>query len=48
MAHLNIAHERYRQMLVRDGQRRFNEWHSEFLRYQKEFLKDHEHRRDRK
>lgn len=32
--------EHYRQMLVKDGERRFNEWHSEFLRFQKEFLKD--------
>ena len=32
-----IANERYRQMLVRDGQRRFDEWHGEFLRHQREF-----------
>ncbi|MDE5069504.1 MAG: hypothetical protein O4861_00375 [Trichodesmium sp. St16_bin4-tuft] len=32
--------EHYRQMLVRDGQRRFDEWHTNFLRYQLGFLKD--------
>ena len=39
-----LSHEHYRQMLVRDGQRRYNEWHGEFIRYQNEFLKDHENR----
>ncbi len=39
-----LSHEHYRQMLVRDGQRRYDEWHGEFIRYQKEFLKDHENR----
>lgn len=32
--------ERYRQMLVKDGERRFQEWHSSFLKYQKNFLQD--------
>jgi hypothetical protein len=31
--------EKYRQMLVRDGQQRFQEWHSKFLQYQEEFLR---------
>jgi len=44
-AHL-LNSEHYRQMLVRDGERRFREWHSEFLRYQGEFLKD-QHQRTR-
>ncbi len=35
-----IDSERYRQMLVKDGERRFHEWHSSFLKYQKEFLQD--------
>ncbi|MGQ9837921.1 MAG: hypothetical protein ACUVRV_08125 [Cyanobacteriota bacterium] len=30
--------EQYRQMLVRDGERRFREWHTAFLNYQKQFL----------
>ncbi len=37
--------EHYRQMLVRDGERRFREWHTAFLRYQKQFLRDLEHLR---
>lgn len=41
-----LSSEHYRQMLVRDGERRFREWHGEFLRYQREFLKD-QHRRIR-
>ncbi|MEN9231769.1 MAG: hypothetical protein Q6L68_12770 [Thermostichus sp. DG02_5_bins_236] len=32
--------EQYRQMLVRDGERRFREWHTAFLNYQKQFLQD--------
>ena len=32
-----IDSEHYRQMLVRDGQRRFNEWHGQFLSHQKKF-----------
>jgi len=42
-----IDSEHYRQMLVRDGERRFQEWHSAFLKYQQEFLKDLGKRRDR-
>jgi hypothetical protein len=30
--------ERYRQMLVRDGDRRFKEWHVSFLNAQKQCL----------
>ena len=30
--------EHYRQMLVRDGDRRFQEWHTAFLKYQKDFV----------
>jgi len=33
-----ISSEHYRQMLVRDGDRRFQEWHSKFLKYQQQFL----------
>lgn len=29
--------EQYRQMLVRDGERRFREWHTAFLAYQRQF-----------
>ncbi len=29
--------EQYRQMLVRDGDRRFREWHQSFLDYQQRF-----------
>ncbi len=36
--------EHYRQMLVRDGEGRFREWHGEFLSYQREFLKDQHNR----
>ncbi len=32
-----IDSERYRQMLVQDGERRFREWHQAFLRYQQQF-----------
>ncbi|MGD1700625.1 hypothetical protein [Dapis sp. BLCC M229] len=39
-----LDHEHYRQMLVRDGQRRFNEWHTEYLRYQQKFLQDQQRR----
>lgn len=39
-----LSHEHYRQMLVRDGQRRFDEWHGEFLRFKNEFLQDRENR----
>lgn len=41
-----LSSEHYRQMLVRDGQRRYQEWHGEFLRHQEEFLKD-KHSRSR-
>ena len=33
-----ISSEEYRQRLVRDGDRRFAEWHGNFLDYQKKFL----------
>lgn len=33
-----IDSETYRQMLVRDGERRFQEWHTAFLKYQKEYI----------
>ncbi|MEL7037812.1 MAG: hypothetical protein AAFO04_19680 [Cyanobacteria bacterium J06592_8] len=36
--------EHYRQMLVADGQRRYQEWHNEYLRHQKEFLNDQHQR----
>ncbi len=32
-----IDSEHYRQMLVRDGDRRFQDWHTKFLNYQKQF-----------
>ncbi|MEN9203125.1 MAG: hypothetical protein Q6K80_01840 [Thermostichus sp. DG_1_6_bins_120] len=32
--------EQYRQMLVRDGERRFREWHTAFLNHQKQFLQE--------
>lgn len=35
-----LSHEHYRQMMVRDGQRSFQEWHGEYLRHQNEFLND--------
>ena len=35
-----IDSEHYRQMLVKDGERRFSEWHAAYLNYQKEYLKD--------
>ncbi len=35
-----ISSEKYRQMLVRDSDRRFQEWHSSFLNYQRSYLKD--------
>jgi hypothetical protein len=41
-----IDSEHYRQMLVRDGQRRFDEWHGEFLRYQREFIQSLENEHD--
>ena len=33
-----LSSEAYRQELVRDGQRRFAEWHQNFLDYQRQFL----------
>ncbi|WP_271253809.1 hypothetical protein [Pseudanabaena sp. Chao 1811] len=40
-----IPSEKYRQMLVRDGYRRFQEWHSSFLDYQRAYLEDLNKRR---
>ena len=40
-----IPSEAYRAMLVRDGERRFQEWHRSFLAYQKAFLQEMEQRR---
>jgi hypothetical protein len=40
-----ISSEKYRQMLVRDGDRRFQEWHNRFLDYQKAYLEDLNKRR---
>jgi len=42
-----IPSETYRAMLVRDGERRFREWHTDFLNYQKAFLDDMAQRRKR-
>ena len=42
-----IPSERYRQMLVKDGDRRFQEWHAAFLKHQKEFLKQLQQTRQR-
>ncbi len=35
-----VSSEKYRQMLVRDGDRRFQEWHDSFLSYQKAYQAD--------
>lgn len=35
-----IDSETYRKMLVRDGERRFQEWHTSFLNYQKKYQKE--------
>jgi hypothetical protein len=40
-----IDSEHYRQMLVRDGERRFREWHTAFLNYQKDFIRQTEQSR---
>lgn len=40
-----ISSEAYRAMLVRDGERRFQEWHQSFLAYQQAYLKDMKQRR---
>ncbi len=42
-----ISSEAYRQMLVRDGERRFREWHGDFLRHQQEFRASVSTHRDR-
>lgn len=42
-----IDSESYRQMLVRDGDRRFREWHTAFLNYQKQFLEEQAKARQR-
>lgn len=39
-----LSHEHYRQMLVKDGERRFKESHTEYLRHQNQFLKDRQNR----
>jgi hypothetical protein len=40
-----ISSEAYRQMLVKDGNRRFQEWHEAFITYQKKFLEAQEKKR---
>lgn len=35
-----VDSETYRKTLVRDGDRRFKEWHNSFLHYQKQFLQE--------
>lgn len=35
-----IPSEKYRQILVRDGERRFREWHTNYLNYRKKYLKE--------
>jgi hypothetical protein len=35
-----ISSEKYRQMLVRDGDRRFQEWHNSFVSHQRAYLED--------
>ncbi len=35
-----VSSEKYRQMLVRDGDRRFQEWHNSFLSYQQAYQAD--------
>jgi hypothetical protein len=39
--------ESYRQMLVKDGDRRFYEWHTAFLQYQQQFLNELKRMRQR-
>jgi hypothetical protein len=36
----HLTSEQYRQMLVRDGDRRFKEWHDRFLSYQRQFHRE--------
>lgn len=48
-AHPNARYmdsETYRKKLVRDGDRRFKEWHNSFLHYQKQFLQETRTSRD--
>jgi len=33
-----IPSEEYRAMLVRDGERRYREWHTSYIKHQKEYL----------
>ena len=40
MSQNSIDSEHYRQMLVKDGERRYREWHTAFLRYQQKFLQE--------
>lgn len=35
-----ISSEKYRQMLVRDGERRFQEWHNRYLNYRKKYQQE--------
>jgi hypothetical protein len=42
-----IPSEAYRAMLVRDGERRFQEWHTTFLNYQKAYLQAMDAKRKR-
>lgn len=35
-----IDSEKYRQILVKDGEKRFQEWHKNFLKYQQQFLQE--------
>jgi hypothetical protein len=39
-AQSRLNSEQYRQLLVRDGERRFREWHTAFLNYQRQFLQE--------
>ncbi|UZQ54589.1 hypothetical protein OOK60_00485 [Trichothermofontia sichuanensis B231] len=42
-----LSSEAYRQMLVKDGERRFREWHGDFLRHQQAFRASLAAQRDR-
>jgi len=35
-----IPSEQYRQMLVRDGERRFQEWHNNYIDHRKKYLQE--------
>ncbi|MDJ1182735.1 hypothetical protein [Roseofilum casamattae] len=48
MAKTYISSEQYRQMLVKEGDRRFQQWHTQYLDYQKHYLKDMETRRQQR